>query len=277
MKTETLTVIEDNLLDVGILPLDIRLADKEPNLRRVAYTLEHNTEKIDLLVLPELFSTGFMADADMISQLAEDDDGATITRLIDLARKYDVAIAGSYLSRQQQGYYNRGFIIKSDGDVTFYNKRHLFGISAESRLLQAGREFPKIVDIKGWAVALIVCYDLRFPVWCRRTECNDTPYDLLLVPANWPVTREYAWSHLLIARAIENQAVVIGADRSGDDEFGNYDNLTRVYDCSGFPVELYHNTGSNGLLTARLSLKQVREQRRRWPVAKDAECFTVTV
>lgn len=257
-------------LSVGVLALDIVAADPVANMAAVKDCLARHGGQIDLLVLPELFTTAFSRDIEALRAVAEDDGGATVAGLKMLAREHDTAIAGSYLALIGGEYFNRGFIILPTGETKFYNKRHLFGLSAESRLFSAGEERPCVIEYCGWRIGLAVCYDLRFPVWCRHAA--DCPYDMLLVVANWPVARRYAWEHLLIARAIENQAVVVGADRSGSDDFGEHDSMTRVYDCTGHEVECREY----GLLSiATLSHDSLAEHRRRWPFAKDADSFTV--
>lgn len=264
--------MNDSILTVGVLALDIAWADKETNLKVVREYVCRYGREIDLLVLPELFTTAFAQDIDVLPGLAEDDNGVTISELRELSRDYDVAIGGSYLASLNGHFYNRGFIILPDGNDVFYNKRHLFGLSAESRMFAAGTDLPAVATFKGWRLALIVCYDLRFPVWCRRNDHN-CQYDMLMVVANWPISRRYAWKHLLIARSIENQAVVVGADRSGRDDFGEYDEMTYVYDGTGHEVEM---DAKDGMLTiSRVSLNQLSEMRRRWPMANDADSFCV--
>lgn len=258
-------------LSIGVLALDIVWANPRANLDIVRDYVMKYGDGLDVLVLPELFTTAFAQDIEVLKELAEDDEGTTISCLKQLAHDYEIAIGGSYLAAINGNYYNRGFIILPDGRATFYNKRHLFGLSAESRLFTAGEELPGVLDYLGWRIALIVCYDLRFPVWCRRSEGN-CQYDVLLVAANWPVSRTYAWEHLMIARAIENQAVVVGADRSGHDDFGDYDSMTHVYDCTGHEVECK----SHDLLSvAVLSHDKIVDMRRRWPVANDADSFCI--
>ncbi len=262
----------DNKLTIGVLALDIVWADKETNMNRVREYIGRYGCEIDLLVLPELFTTAFAQDIDVLPNIAENDNGPTINELRRLSKEYDMAIGGSYLAMTGKQFYNRGFILLPDGGDAFYNKRHLFGLSAESRLFTAGTELPAVVSFKGWRLALIVCYDLRFPVWCRRSDGN-CQYDLLMVAANWPLSRSYAWEHLLIARAIENQAVVVGADRSGRDDFGEYDGMTRVYDCTGHEVDMV--ACDNMLTISKVSYDHLADMRRRWPMANDADRFCI--
>lgn len=257
-----------NNLRVTALPLDIKWADKEANLKAVEEAMALIPQGTDIVVLPELFSTGYADDPEAMTAMAERNTGETVDRLKALSQKYSVAIAGSFLASTPPGVYNRGFIIEPNGDETFYDKRHLFSISAESKILRQGAEQPKVVRFRGWNIALVVCYDLRFPVWCRNRNNN---YDLLIVTANWPQARGYAFEHLLIARAIENQCYVVGADRGGTDAFGVYDGLTQVYDYLGKPAG---NT-SGPFVTADLNRLKQDEFRRKFPVVNDADDFNI--
>jgi len=263
--------MSDNYLSVGVLAIDIERANPKANMRMVRDYVSRYGNELDVLVLPELFTTAFARDIEELRYVAEDDNGPTVSELKTISAQYDIAIGGSYLAKIGDAYYNRGFIILPDGNEMFYNKRHLFGLSAESQLFTSGIELPGIVEYKGWRITLVVCYDLRFPVWCRRRE-NHFNYDVLLVVANWPVSRAYAWKHLLMARAIENQAVVIGADRSGHDDFGSYGDMTHIYDCAGQEADYVCHSQ---LVIAKLSHNNLLEMRRHWPFAGDADSFRI--
>lgn len=255
---------------IASIPLDIALCERDTNLDSVEKTLEKLPAGIDVAVLPELFSTGYTADYDTLHEIAETTGGITLTRVRRWARKFNMAIAGSFLCRTDDMITNRAFFIEPGGEEVFYDKRHLFCISSESRMLTGGRERCPIIRFRGWNFAMIVCYDLRFPVWSRNVGGL---YEVLLVPANWPASRGYAWEHLLIARAIENQAYVIGANRSGSDEFGNYDNLSFCFDPMGKPVD--GTIHESGCLIATLDHERLLELRRKLPVGNDAENFNI--
>lgn len=160
------------------------------------------------------------------------------------------------------------FFIEPSGEETFYDKRHLFSVGREGAIFHPGTTPMNIVRFRGWNIALIICYDLRFPVWCR---CVDNRYDLMLVIASWPRSRGYAFEHLLVARAIENQCTVVGCDRGGSDEFGQYDGLTQIYDSHGMPV----GTEEEPFVVADLSLNKVQAYRESFPVSRDADDFTI--
>ena len=222
-------------LVVGAVSLDIALGDRKLNISRVKHVLDCWGDKLNVMVLPEMFSTGFLSDENQLNDVSEDDEGPTVRELQQLSEKYDVLLSGSYISKVSGSYYNRGFLLAPDGRQVFYNKRHLFGLSEESQLFVAGKSKPPVIEYLGWRIAIVICYDLRFPVWCRRHD-DHCQYDILLVVANWPQTRMYAWQHLLIARAIENQSYVVGDNRSGSDQYGEYDGMSVIYDMVGLPI-----------------------------------------
>ncbi len=256
-----------DFIRVAALPLDIVWGDKKINCEAVADALGKMPQGTDIVVLPELFSTGYADDPDAMTELAEPIDGPTMASLKSLAGSFSVAIAGSFLAVHDGKLYNRGFFIEPNGDTTFYDKRHLFSLSAESRIMEPGKEKMPVVRFRGWNVSMIICYDLRFPVWCR---CCKNEYDLLLVPANWPQARGYAFTHLAIARAIENQCCVVAADRGGADVYGKYDGLTQIFDSRGMPV----GNQIGPFVVADLSRKRQDDYRAGFPAAADADDFS---
>ncbi|MBD5232838.1 MAG: nitrilase family protein [Bacteroidales bacterium] len=255
-------------LRVAALPLKIKWADKEANLAAVAEAMKSLPAGTDIVVLPELFSTGYSDDPELMRELAERNTGETVDTLKALAAQYSVAIAGSFLAFTAPKVYNRGFFIEPSGEETFYDKRHLFSLSQEASIFTKGSSPLPIVRFRGWNVAMIVCYDLRFPVWCR---CRANSYDLLLVPSNWPQSRGYAFEHLLIARAIENQCSVVGANRGGADSYGVYDDLTFIFDGRGMPVSRIEGP----FVVADLSRMSQEKYRKNFPVSFDADDFTI--
>lgn len=259
-------------LRIGMLPLDIAFADPGANLDKVGQCLKQHAGEVDLLLLPELFSTAFGRDLDVLRRVADEYSGSTVDMLMALSEKYGVAIAGSFLASEAGRYYNRGFlIVPGDDTPRFYDKHHLFSISAEGVLFTAGEKPIQVIEYMGWNVGLAVCYDLRFPAWCRFSfDCK--PYDVLMIAANWPSSRLYPWEHLLIARAIENQAYVVACDRSGNDDFGNYDHMSRAYDYTGIPIDT-RMCGSIQMVT--LQYDPLNDWRHRWPFVFDADSIIV--
>lgn len=256
----------NDYLRVAALPLAIEWADKENNFENVRTAFQSLPPRTDVVVLPELFSTGYSDDEKVVRDLAETVDGPTMDFIRRLAARYSVAVAGSFLASEDGKLFNRAFFIEPNSDETYYDKRHLFSLSRESKIFAQGcKEIPS-VRFRGWNISMIVCYDLRFPAWCRLRK---SPYDLLLVPANWPQARAYAWEHLLIARAIENQCCVVGANRSGEDCYGTYNNLSYIFDGRGMPVG--HTAGP--FVVADLSRQKQDDYRRNFPVFNDADDF----
>lgn len=257
-------------LRVAALPLAIEWADKDANIAAVEKALEKLPAGTDVIVLPELFSTGYSDDPDVLAALAERNTGATVDKIKEWAARTGAAVAGSYLASTHPKIYNRGFFIEPSGEETFYDKRHLFSLSKEAQLFAPGDERPRIVRFRGWNISLIVCYDLRFPVWCR---CRQGEYDLLLVTANWPKARGYAWEHLLIARAIENQCCVVGANRGGSDVYGDYAGMTYIFDGRGMAVGV--QPVDCPFIVADLDGERQESYRRNFPVLNDADDFLI--
>lgn len=167
------------------------------------------SEKIDLIVLPEMFTTGFSMRPDMVFDTM---DGETITWLQSLAKSKDSAITGSLVIKENDSFYNRLVFVFPSGEIQFYDKKHLFTLAGEDKVYASGKK-RLIIKYKGFKICPLICYDLRFPVFSRNTE----DYDLLIYVANWPNQRIMAWDSLLKARAIENMCYTIGVNRVGVD------------------------------------------------------------
>lgn len=253
---------------------DIVWADVDENLFALTSAVKSDIPAdTDILVLPELFATGFIKQKDILNRFSEASDGSkTLERVCALARERKMAICGTLAVRDNGGeIYNRAFFAEPSGEITFYDKRHLFSRSTESVNFSAGAALPPVVRYRGWNVAMAICYDLRFPAWLRNT---DNRYDLMLIPANWPESRRYAWEHLLIARAIENQAYVVGCNRGGADDYGTYDDLTCVYDYMGKRIN-EQLSGKPYITVATLDKKEMYAFRKDFPVSADADKFNI--
>lgn len=254
-------------LKVALLPLDIKGGNKLANISAFCDAVSRIDSDTDLIILPELFSTGFSSNKALLSEWAESNGGDTMACVHRLAHECNMAIIGSFLAKTAGKIYNRAFFVEPSGDETFYDKRHLFSMSSEAKCLTGGMDALPVVRFRGWNIGFVVCYDLRFPAWCRNRDCE---YDILVVPANWPNSREYAWSHLLKARAIENQSYVIGANRIGEDKFGNYDGMSLVLDYCGKEVAM---VGKSGIYYAELGKDALERWRTDFPVWRDADGF----
>jgi len=219
----------------------------------------------DLIILPEMFTTGFSMDTSQ----AEPADGPTLAWLREQAAYYDAAVAGSVMLTEGGRYYNRLLWVRPDGSYSSYDKRHLFRMSGEHEVFTPGTE--RLVEVwRGWRIRPLVCYDLRFPVWSSNS--GPEPYDLLLYVASWPHARVNAWKLLLQARAIENLAYVAGVNRIGlDGKELEYSGFSMLLDPRG---EYLAQAGSlPTVLTRRLMRNPLRELREQLPVLLDADEF----
>lgn len=257
-------------LNVAAAAVNSIWADRDANIEQLRKTVGNLPDSTDILILPELFSTGFISDEDTMFEMAEPISGKTMTAIRQLAAEHNTAIAGSFLCLVAGNITNRAFFIEPSGEESYYDKRHLFCGSPEARSFHKGLKMPESIRFRGWNISLAICYDIRFPVWCRNNDSNR--YDLLIVPANWPESRAYAWEHLLIARAIENQAYVIGANRSGKDDYGTYSNLSFIFDPLGKPIA---EQTAPDIITATLSKDTLSNIRTRMPVFNDADTFSI--
>lgn len=267
-----------NNLNVCLCPMRIKWEDKEANLETLGTIASRIHPDTDLLILPETFSTGFPAgDKEHIRPMAERSSGETIAELKRLATRYNMAIAGSFIADVGGSLCNRAFFIEPGDEETFADKRHLFTMAGEHNSFSRGYERLK-VRFRGWNIAMIVCYDIRFPVWCRNV---DNQYDLLIGVANWPKVRVDAWNKLLVARAIENESYVCGVDCLGKDLGGfEYDGSSMVIDFKGktmasFSENQDSDNAESPLIYASLSLEKLESFRAKFPAWKDADSFTI--
>lgn len=257
-------------LNVCLFPMQLTWGDKEKNLSNLEKSLEFMHPATDLLILPETFSTGCpYGDKETIRPLAERNSGETIERLKGLASKYGIGIAGSFLADTGGLLANRAFFIEPSGEEYFGDKKHLFSMAGEDKILSAGNKRLR-VRFRGWDIAMVVCYDLRFPVWCRNVG---NEYDLLIAVANWPISRVEAWEKLLMARAIENEAYVCGVDCKGVDSKGiEYDGTSLAVDFKGNDISVA-DPEDKGFIYATLSLDKLRQFRTKFPAHLDADSF----
>ncbi|MFZ1687517.1 MAG: amidohydrolase [Flavobacteriales bacterium] len=219
----------------------------------------------DLIVLPEMFTTGFsMRSADLAGSM----EGATVEWMQEQAANTGAALYGSAIITANGKFFNRGLFVRPSGEVTPYDKRHLFRMAEEVEHYSAGTE-RVVVELNGWRILLQVCYDLRFPVFSR----NRGDYDAILYVANWPEVRRYPWSQLLIARAIENQCYVIGVNRVGMDGKGlHYSGDSVVIDPKGQVIAAC-DPSQERVTTCSLDRKALEDFREKFPAGKDADDF----
>lgn len=260
------------ILNTALLPMDIKPMDIRLNIDAVTEAIAALPADTDLVVLPEMFSTGFSTDTDVLATVAETPGGYTERALIECSMRHNIAISGSYIATDGKGrYFNRGFIIIPDrGTISYYDKHHLFRYGGESAAFTPGTRQAPIVEYHGWRLKLSICYDIRFPVWNRARACD---YDALIVPANWAHSRAYPWQQLLIARAIENQVYVLGCNREGSDPYGSYTRgESYIFDNWGKSIGMPNADGS---VYARLNGPQLDKDRGRFDPWRDADEFTL--
>ncbi|HZW59402.1 MAG TPA: amidohydrolase [Woeseiaceae bacterium] len=256
-------------LTITIVQADLHWHDAAANRDDFARVVRGLECPGDLVVLPEMFTTGFTMDA---PGQAETMHGATLPWLETLARDVGAAVCGSLIIEDGGRYFNRFVLMTADGQLSVYDKRHLFRLAGEDRHYAAGTSLVT-VTLNGWRIRPMVCYDLRFPVWSRRRG-NDE-FELLLYVANWPRPRHHAWSTLLRARAIENQCYVAGVNRSGTDGNGHpYAGGSAIIDFLGHDVAALGD--EVGTATATLDRAALVEFRRKYPFDRDADRFAIT-
>lgn len=260
----------ENKLKLCLVPMEIYWGDKKRNLQNLSEIFNRVNPETDLVVLPETFSTGFPSSEMQkdINLLAETKEGETVKWLKEVSSEKQFAIAGSHIIKEGESLYNQSFFIEPTGEYRYSAKRHLFTPGGEDKIFNRGEKRLN-VNFKGWNISMIVCYDLRFPVWCRNIK---NEYDLLIAIANWPVSRIDIWDTLLKARALENSAYVCGVNCRGiDDLGGDYNGSSHVFNYKG--KDLAVSIDEDGLLYAGLSMQRLLNFRSKFPVWKDADEF----
>jgi omega-amidase len=251
-----------NSLSFALIQTDLKWEDKQHNLLILSQKIRRIEEAVDVIVLPEMFSTGFS----MQPQLwAETMSGQGVAWLLAMAQEKKAVIVGSLIIEEAGKYYNRLLWVQPDGQIFHYDKRHLFSLAGEHHHYAAGNE-KLIVEYKGWRIAPFVCYDLRFPTWCRNTQ----NYDIAIFVANWPHRRSNHWRALLPARAIENQAFVLAVNRVGYDGKDIYHSgYTTAIDADGQP--LLEIVGEEKIGFCTLYKADLQTIRKRLPFLEDRD------
>jgi len=243
-------------------------ADKAANIQKVEDQLILLAGKTDLVVLPEMFTTGFCTEK---LQLAETMEGETVRTLKNWAIKFKIAITGSFIASENEKIYNRAFFVFPSGKIETADKRHLFTLGGEHEHFSAGDK-RLIVNYEGFNILVLVCYDVRFPVWSRNVN---NEYDLLIYVANFPQRRIIDWDILLQARAIENQAYVCGVNRVGLDGLGiDYDGHSALLDFKAKPLLKFFEDKSS-IQTAEIKIEPLEQYRLKFAVSLDADQFEI--
>lgn len=254
-------------LRITFVQADQRWEDKTANFAHYEELVQPVSET-DIILLPEMFQTGFSMNAEQLAEKME--TSASISWLKEQAKEKKAAFYTSLIIEEEGKYYNRGVFIEPDGKLTYYDKRKLFGMAEESNHFTAGSK-EVIVDYLGWKINLQICYDLRFPENIRNGEIDGKPaYDLLLYVANWPERRIHHWSTLLPARAIENQCYVAGLNRVGNDHSGlSYTGQSKLINLLGEEISNLSDTES--VITQSISYDELVELREKLPFLKDSD------
>jgi predicted amidohydrolase len=253
------------MISISIIQSDIIWEDRLSNLENYQNKI-NQIESTDLIVLPEMFTTGFSMNPKDISETM---NGETVQWMKDNASKINSAVCGSIIIEEDDKYFNRFIWVNPDGSIHHYDKKHLFSFAGEDKNYTAGSE-KIIIEYKGWKICPLVCYDLRFPVWSRNSE----DYDLLIYVANWPTKRKLAWKSLLVARAIENQCYVIGVNRVGRDENNHYySGESSLINALG--ETLYTNSHIEDIYTTSISKYELNKVRNQLPFLNDKDNFKI--
>jgi predicted amidohydrolase len=259
-----------NTLRVSLVQADLAWHDAAANRRKFESLLAPLAGQSDLIVLPEMFTTGFTMEAEAVAEIA---NGPSVDWMREQAAKLGAVITGSIATRDGHGYFNRLTWMRPDGTSESYDKRHLFRMAREQDHYQAGTR-RAIVELKGWKVLPLVCYDLRFPVWSRNRIGSEDAYDLLLYVANWPERRRYAWQTLIRARAIENLSYCVAVNRVGTDGGGfDYAGDSAALDFMGQP--LTEGVEGEFVRTVALDGRALETFRAKFPAHLDADDFTL--
>ncbi len=263
-------------LTISLVQAALHWENKEANLSMLENRLRSNKDKMEVVLLPEMFSTGFSMRPE---SLAEKMDGSAVTWMKNIAASLKIIVAGSLIIEEEGRYFNRLVWMLPNGSYGCYDKRHLFGYAGEDNHYEPGNK-RLIASVKGWRLNLQVCYDLRFPVWASQskpmhTNMTEEPeYDVLVYVANWPERRSHAWKTLLQARAIENQCYVAGVNRTGND--GNeisYSGDSMIIDPLGAVICDAGNREE--IITWSLSMDKLLDTRNKLPFLKDADPFMI--
>jgi predicted amidohydrolase len=265
MSSLTITLIQTNL----------HWQNRAANLSMFSGKIASVNTKTQIIILPEMFSTGFTMQPEIF---AESMDGETINWMKKTASEKRVILTGSIAAKENDNYYNRLIWMLPNGSFGYYDKRHLFAYAGEDMHYAPGSK-RLITCVNSWKINMQVCYDLRFPVWARQqiggADNNQTPeYDMLVYVANWPERRNHAWKTLLQARAIENQCYVVGVNRVGNDGSNIYHSGDSMV-VSPVGEVLYQRAHEEDIFTITLQKDELNETRTRFPFWKDADKFTI--
>jgi len=258
MSALSITTIQANLI----------WEDKAANLYALEQKINSIQDPTEIVVLPEMFSTGFSMQPSLFAETME---GETLNWMKKVSTQNKIILTGSIIIEEDGKYYNRLIWMLPNGEYGHYDKRHLFAFGGEDQHYTAGNK-RLIASVKGWKINLQICYDLRFPVWARQASNNE--YDVLIYVANWPEKRNHAWKTLLVARAIENQAFVVGVNRVGLDG-NNISHSGNSMVVGPLGEVMYHCADQESVFQITLHREELEATRSQFPFWKDADFFTI--
>lgn len=257
----------NNQLKIALVQSDLVWENPELNRKNFSEKLKSISESVDVIILPEMFTTGFTMHA---QEVAETMQGETVEWMKNEALKHKAAMVGSIIVSEDNNYYNRLLFVEPSGKISIYNKRHTFTLVGEDKVFTAGNK-KVIMNYKGWKICPLICYDLRFPVWARNIE----DYDVLIYVANWPKPRISAWDTLLKARAIENMSYCIGVNRVGIDGVNSeYSGHSAVYDVLGNALTSF-KPNKEQIEIVTLEKKHILAYRNKLKFLNDRDVFTL--
>lgn len=255
--------------ELHVVGIQANLVWENPTKNRAYFQQKINAipKTTDLVVLPEMFTTGFTMNPENV---AESMNGETISWMQKIASEKEIAITGSLVIKENNNFYNRLIFVHPSKEIETYDKRHSFTLAGENKVYTAGTK-KLIINFKGWKICPLICYDLRFPVWARNTE----NYDLLIFMANWPVKRVKAWDTLLKARAIENMSYTIGVNRIGkDDNEYQYSGNSAIIDFLGDEISSLEEN-KTGIVSAIINKENQDKIRKKLGFLNDKDAFTI--
>lgn len=257
-----------NQLKIALIQSDLVWENPIENRLHFSKKIQAISEAVDIIVLPEMFTTGFTMNAKAVAETMQ---GDSVLWMQEMAKKNEAAIVGSIPIKDGKNYFNRLLFVEPSGYISKYDKRHTFTLVGENKVYTAGTE-KVIINYKGWSICPLICYDLRFPVWAR----NIANYDLLLYIANWPKPRISAWTILLKARAIENMSYCIGVNRIGIDGLkSHYSGNSAAYDALGNTItSIKPNEEKTVVIT--LDKASLESYRNTFKFLDDKDIFTIT-
>ena len=252
-------------LHIALIQFDIIWEDRDANIAQLEKMLQ-SAGKADLVILPEMWSTGFSMRPETVAEITP---GPALTWMIEYSQMINATIAGSISVSDQGKYYNRLYVVHPDSTIQHYDKKHLFSYGKEDQHYQSGHE-RIVFEVNGWKIMPIVCYDLRFPVWCR----NNLDYDMMMVVANWPASRIHHWDALLKSRAIENQCYIAAVNRIGNDGNGlQYPGHSCIIDMNGDTLLEMNNAAGAGIIA--LDRGKLIEYRDHFRFLQDRDVFQI--